>query len=491
MPRHYRVTAILPPGRRYYVAYFHTASGKRVGRGLGTDDKGKADVICTGLARLWMSGARVRSQAPDGLDPDALDLFFGDRTERADTAPVDALQDAHAALSAEERLEQALAKAAQYKRDLENLNEAHQALQRSAIGRMVEAGRRAPPIAQALEKYAAHIATKTTPGNAGTHARAAREFAATLPLEVRTFADVTPEQISGFLDAKAAAGNPAKKKSRRRAWYLLVSRLVNWAASTWSYPSQMEGVPRTRKGEVLAERGDIHWHELAEVEAALEALPARLKARKGKAVAAAEVAYWRALVGMLAYAGLQLAELAWLRRKDLELAANRLRGSVWITTVEDAGNPEQRHAVKTEHRRRRVDLNPKRLMPLIREYLDAGHGAGEYLFPLPPGMPRRRRRGALCERWRVDGLSRVLRGDPGGKNPSKGKKPKAATSGLLPVGMNAKSLRRTFGSILIRSRRPDGGRYGVADVAALMGNSEAVIADHYAKILGREVDVEF
>lgn len=458
---------------------------------MGTDDKGHADVICTGLARLWQSGARLRGQAPDGLDPDALDLFFEDQAKQDAAAPVDALKDAHTALTAEEKLEQALAMAAQLKRDLENLNEAHQALQRSAIGRIVEAGRRSPPLALALQKYSAHIATKTTPGNAHNHVRAAQELVATLPPEACTLADLTPEQISGFLDAKAAAGNPAKKKSRRRSWYLLVSRLVNWAASTWSYPSQMEGVPRTRKGEVLAERGDIHWHELAEVEAALAALPARLKARKGKEAAAAEVAYWRALVGMLAYAGLQLAELAWLRRKDLELLADRSRGSVWITTVEDQADPTQRHAVKTAHRRRRVDLNPKRLLPLLRAYLDTGQGAREYLFPLPPGMPRRRRRGVLCERWRVDGLSRALRGDPGGKNPSKGKKPKGATPGLLPAGMNAKSLRRTFGSILIRSRRPDGGRYGVADVAALMGNSEAVIADHYAKILGREVDVEF
>jgi hypothetical protein len=51
--------------------------------------------------------------------------------------------------------------------------------------------------------------------------------------------------------------------------------------------------------------------------------------------------------------------------------------------------------------------------------------------------------------------------------------------------MNAKSLRRTFGSLLIRSGATE------AQVAAAMGNTPSVVRAHYARILGGEVDVDF
>jgi len=57
--------------------------------------------------------------------------------------------------------------------------------------------------------------------------------------------------------------------------------------------------------------------------------------------------------------------------------------------------------------------------------------------------------------------------------------------GLLPRGMTAKSLRRTFGSLLLRSGKT------TAEVAAAMGNTEDVVREHYARILGCEVDVDF
>ena len=75
-------------------------------------------------------------------------------------------------------------------------------------------------------------------------------------------------------------------------------------------------------------------------------------------------------------------------------------------------------------------------------------------------------------------MSTILRGHTGAPT-------RAATPGLLPKGMNAKSLRRTFGSLLLRAGK------STAEVAAAMGNTEEIVRRHYARLLGSEVDVDF
>lgn len=200
-----------------------------------------------------------------------------------------------------------------------------------------------------------------------------------------------------------------------------------------------------------------HWHELPEVEAALEALPSD---------------YWRALVATLAFAGLRLAELVWLRREDVQVQGDRRQ--LWVTTVEDGHGG--RHALKTGHSERAVEIHPTRLWPLLERHLV--DGAGEvFLFP---ASTRRRARASAGhpERWVEHTLGRVLSGDPGGATRS----PRA---GLLPEGMGPASLRRTFGSLLLRSGA------SVAEVAAAMGNTPAVVQAHYARVLGSEVAVRF
>jgi hypothetical protein len=94
-----------------------------------------------------------------------------------------------------------------------------------------------------------------------------------------------------------------------------------------------------------------------------------------------------------------------------------------------------------------------------------------------------KRRGSrkTSELWLEDSLSKALRGHAGGKD----KRKRPPTPGLLPKGMNAKSLRRTFGSLLFRSGK------STAEVAAAMGNTEQVVRENYARILGCEVDVDF
>ena len=56
---------------------------------------------------------------------------------------------------------------------------------------------------------------------------------------------------------------------------------------------------------------------------------------------------------------------------------------------------------------------------------------------------------------------------------------------ILPPGITCLTLRRTFGSLLLRSGK------SVSEVAAAMGNSATMVEKHYARILGHEVDTNF
>lgn len=199
-----------------------------------------------------------------------------------------------------------------------------------------------------------------------------------------------------------------------------------------------------------------------------------------------QVAYWRALVGMLGFAGLQLAELIWLRRSDLQISGDRAK--IWVTTVDDAEVPGLSHALKTGHRRRHVDVHARLLLPLLKNHVKHLRAGAVHLFPLPSGVRVRKRdkNPGAAERWLMQSLSTMLRGHVGSTvKTAKGELQRKPTPGLLPAGMNAKSLRRTFGSLLLRSGK------STAEVAAAMGNTEEIVRQHYARILGCEVDVDF
>lgn len=210
----------------------------------------------------------------------------------------------------------------------------------------------------------------------------------------------------------------------------------------------MAQVPGPRMQQLARQRDEIHWHELDEVDAALKALPND---------------YWRALVATLAYAGLRLAEVVWLRRSDIEEIGERRQ--LWVSTVDEGDG--DRHELKTEHSRRTVEVHPKKLWPRLKAHL-AATKSEVFAFPIPKGIKRRPRNkgGAHHERWLVPTLSTRL-------------------AKLLPESMNARSLRRTFGSLMLRDGK------SVAEVAAAMGNTPDVVQKHYARILGSEVRVGF
>lgn len=510
MPKHYRVTPRLLAGSAKYIANFRNARAERVTRSLGTADAGQAELISAGLAMLWRLGVRDPSQVPADVPGASIRLYFasGDKREAlADhvvfpLAPSQAGDVAAAmakaaqepvgfalkAMAYEEQIERQRLKIAEQAQHMERERSDHEALKRSAVGQAVMAAKSVPPIAEAMIQFEKHMTTSAMARRKNEIMLLSKRFVATLPPIVKTLADVPVATIAAWIDETVAAAASQKPASYRRHLRINLGRLFNWSAGRWRYPTQMTAVPVVERNAVERERGDIHWHTLAEIQAALAGIPQRLRivwdaevkaftALAADAGDAADALYWQALVATLAFAGLQLAELVWLRKADLTVAEDGSRGSLWVTTVEESATV--RHTLKTGHRKRQVDLHPQ-LLPLLRDHIAGGRAGAVYLFPVPPSVrPRARKINAgLQERWMVGSLSTKLRGHVGGSK-------RLPSARILPERMHAKSLRRTFGSLLLRAGKSS------AEVAAAMGNTEDVVRQHYARILGGEVDVDF
>ncbi len=509
MAKAYSISPRVLPGSAIFVATFYNSDGARVTRSLGVAARDRAGQICAGLVILHNRKVKTEDEALLlDVDPACIALFFARAGERRKAAIAAPSEDVAASVARLRRKFQGAAPVVdapeidaeklrskraenvfrtklgeEYQKRLAD-QQALANLERSVLGKAAQATKNAPGLETARAAFEAHL--ERTVKKPVDYTKPLDDFLKHLSTHapaVANIAAVEPGHLLSFLDT-AAVPNPNKKSIRRHNLRKLVGRFFNWAAQRYGIVSPMSGVKAVPAKALRRERGEIHWHSLNEVERALKAIPARLKAAghadESGTVPEADIAYWRALVSMLGFAGLQLAELCWLRIEDVQWRSARMRATVWITTVDDPLDDTQRHLLKTDNRVRHVDLHPRHLLPLIREHVDAGRSGSHFLFPM---QTDRKRRGLKenDERWREQTLSTVLRGHVGGKD----RKRRKPTPGLLPKGMNAKSLRRTFGSLLIRSGKT------TEQVAAAMGNTPEIVREHYARIMGCEVDVDF
>ena len=498
MPKHYAVTPVQRPGREVYSANFRTVAQIRVTRSLKTDDEDAAKLICQGLVGLWNAKVRKLDDVPAGTPPESVRLYFEvpDDEEISTGNNIAFSQDLSqlATIKAEadrfpqgKPREQAIVllmdryklrsdvkdlqtKFTILKNEHATLREAHEALTRSVVARVSNSAEGMPEMPGCIDLFEKHLSTTTTRENTKIHVAAARRFVATLPKDVKKLAEVRPEQVGQFLDDETARTKPSKPLARRRNLRIRLARFINWGAKKYDYPSQMRNVEGVRKDPLKRERGEIRWHELTEVEAAINAQ---------------DSGYWKALIATLGYAGLQLAELCWLRRSDVEFTETG--GKIWVGHVTDPTDPKAKHSLKTGNRERHVDVHPTYLLPRLREYLATVPAGEVYFFPMPEEHRRRQRTGGgHSERWHTHTLSTQLRGHKGGKG-AKGQKKRPPHAGKLPKGMTAATLRHTFGSLLLRSKHAK----SYAQVAAAMGNSETVVAEYYARLKGGETKVDF
>lgn len=215
---------------------------------------------------------------------------------------------------------------------------------------------------------------------------------------------------------------PARRFNRLRIYLV---RYFTWASKRYRFYNPMNIVDKLKEEQ----REDIEWHELNEVLTVIESI---------------KEPYWQRVVATLLYSGLSSHEFQGLRKRDILTIDGK--NYIYVT-------PHTGRNLKTKNRKRHVLLS-KELQKVVNEQLKE---PGEYLFP--PTVGNR-------DMWHPDTFSEQL-------------------NKRLPKNMNALSLRRTFGSLLLRSGK------SVEEVATAMGNTVQMVVTHYAKLLGTEVDTNF
>lgn len=215
----------------------------------------------------------------------------------------------------------------------------------------------------------------------------------------------------------------AKNETHRHRLFISIGRFFAWVERLHSIPSPMKQVTRRR---VKAQR-DIHWHALEEIESVLAGLDG----------------YWAAVIATMAFAGLSAHEVRGLRHGDL--IDTKTGTAIRV-------QPNEERGLKTSNRKRNVIISDQ-LAKYLQPHLAAHPGKpDDVLFTSPLGAP-----------WTFHLFSKHV-------------------NQRTPETMDCLSLRRTFGSLLIRAGRT------TDEVAAAMGNTPDMVRKHYARILGGEVN---
>ncbi len=416
-----KIKAYTLPGRQVYCATWHDLkTKKRVTRSLGTRDQERAESICSHMMILSSSGADKDSGLALAVPEMAYELWFGEPR-----------RDLSGGVSREEdraKIEDLQREVVRLKEELEierGYRERYNHLSQSVEGQRIEAAKKSPTLDGVRDAY--YLEVKTLSRGGTLHRTWFKRFAAKIGGD-RKISSIKPGEIHEYIvtDAAKNKGEAARGKKQRA----LISRFFSWCAVEHGIPNPMDQVATLR---VKAEK-DIQWHSLEEIEAVLAGEPD---------------IYWRAMIAILAFAGLSAHELRGLELKDVV----ELKGRRFLRVT-----PSAERGLKTHKRRRNVAIST-RLAAILDEHLATLGDGCVYLFPAIAHKTR-------TEIWHADTLTRHL-----GEH--------------LPEGMNALSLRRTFGSLLIRSGK------SAEEVSAAMGNSAAMVSAHYGRILGGEVEIDF
>lgn len=228
--------------------------------------------------------------------------------------------------------------------------------------------------------------------------------------------------IYQFLNDFSSGGkDPSERWNRARR---KLHRFWKWLSLTYNIDNLIIRV-ETKKELIKA---SIEWHSLEDIQQEISK----------------HNTYWSAIIGVMAYAGLSAHEIRGLKKTDI--------GASFISI-----HPTEERRTKSRNRIRQVKIHETYLAPLINKYLSEVNKS-LYLFPsITSG----------AEMWAKNNFSKHFR------------------KTLVNKDINALSLRRTFGSLLLRSGKTS------AEVAAAMGNSEEMVRKHYARLMGCEVNINF
>ena len=287
-----------------------------------------------------------------------------------------------------------------------------------------------------IELYEKPLSREIAIKDVSTHLNKLNAFCEYHHLTNDKLSSITAVQITDYLDYESEDYNEPNRRFNRTWKYF--SRFFNYASRTWEIDNVAARVKK-RKNE---QRGDIHWHTADEILQTIAPLDN----------------YWKALVGTLGFAGCSAHEMRGLKLQDFY----ENKGEYFLRV-----QPNEIRTLKNTKRSRSVHVHKKYLLPLLQEHIKSL--SGDLLFPS---------RVAGSPYWLPSTLSIHLNG-------KKAQRAAKAIIGVLPLDMSALSLRRAYGSNMLRSGKT------ASEVAAAMGNSSRMVEDHYARLLGKEIKADY
>lgn len=405
-------------GKTYFAGFY--VDNKRKVKSLKTRDKTEALLLCKELDILSLNPhaeVSVNAQA----------VFFDKKKFEFTKAPKDVFQE----------LAKAQNEIKQLKAQIEILRpfqQKYEALIQEREYRQLEAFKDLPLYIEVVEEYKEQV--KHLAKNGTDHKSIVHDLGAHQNLWSLKISQINTHHIYRFLDFYSnnlkkygpenklyyeEAKHPQERWNRAR---IKLHRFFKWLSVVHNIDNIISRVEVKRQDI----KPSIQWHSIEEVQEEISK----------------QNAYWSAIIGIMAYAGLSSHEVRGLRVED-------------VTESYISINPNIERTTKSRNRIRQVEIHEKYLRPLINNYLSEVNKS-LYFFPsCVAGSPS----------WLGSTFSKNFRNILHNKN------------------INALSLRRTFGSLLLRSGKTS------AEVAAAMGNTEEMVRKHYARLLGCEVNIDF
>ena len=248
------------------------------------------------------------------------------------------------------------------------------------------------------------------------------------PVHINQYLDDYSLTIKKMTDGKFkyfSAPNPPERWNRARR---KLFRFWKWLKINYGVDNIIELV-ETKKQK---ESADIYWHSVDDIE----------KELKNKNI------YWETIIRVMSFSGLSAHEVRGMKTNDYN--------GEYLTVQ---GYSER--GIKTKNRLRSIKVHQDHLKKSLDRYLEFRKQVNEKSIWLFPSCVEG------SEIWLKDTFSKNFRKQ------------------LTNKDINALSLRRTFGSLLLRSGKT------LSEVAAAMGNTEEMVRKHYARLLGCEVDIDF
>jgi integrase len=390
--KEYSITPVIRPNKKTYSASFYNALEQRVTRSLKTKNKDKANIIVSSLINL--RGTKNLDDIGYGMDPDAVIFYFsGCENNKISLGSLnsDSLnnfiisKESFLKLKKSERFKitSFIYKATAEKNKLNDLQIEYEkikinydSLKSSVIAQATLSSIACPLIEEAVKKFTKHLEHGTTKTHFREVINSLNKFIIGLPLEIKRPIDILPSHISCWIDESISLSKKVKNiNSLKRRLKIRIGGFINWAAKSWNYKSQMSKVDAPKISIIKRSREEIQWHDLQSIIEEKE----RIKDH-----------YWKTLFSVLVFAGLQRAELIFLKVEDI--IENDKGYQIRISPTKD-------HALKRGRRKRSINVDEKLLLPTLLKYLDSDMPGKKYLFP--SRTDKKQKKNSLVENWQT------------------------------------------------------------------------------------------